>query len=292
MTVCTLIGHRDLETGLVCLGSMVEHSVEGIDFRIHDDGTLTTSDREQLLSKLPVSSFVDRSVSDGRMRELLSRHPASAKYRENSVYGLKLFDVPLHEDNSDIAFCDSDIKFFRAFRDLFLWPDSNTGCLFMRDWQEAYSLHPWNLRVTTAMPERLNSGLFLFRRHLYDLEFIEWFLSRRYRAFRQYPWWKEQTAWAALAWRSRGRFWSDVQIRTIESVKSIDENLIAGHFTSTVRGLLSTFRTQREVAPEKVQTVPMPRLNPAKLLLQQGGRFVSRARAFGITLGTTAASVF
>lgn len=254
---------------------MAEHSAEPLSFRIHDDGTLSSDDREQLRARLAISGFVDRPEADARMEEELRRHPACLAFRTRWIYGLKLFDVPLFSNDADVAFCDSDILFLRPFRDLFTWPDAGTGCLFMQDWQDAYSLRPWHLSARLPIPAKLNCGLFLLRRHGYDLDFIEWLLSRNYGVFERLPW-LEQTAWAALAWRIGGRYWVEHQIRTIQGSACLNDELIAGHFTSTVRGLLLKTRNQPNRAAEKVLTEPMKRLKASQLFYQQGARLLRR----------------
>ena len=276
MTVSTLIGHRDLNTGLLCLGSMAKRSAEPISFRIHDDGTLSSEDREQLRARIPVSGFVDRPEADSRMEVELHRHPACLAYRSRWIYGLKLFDVPLFGNEADVAYCDSDIFFLRPFCDLFKWPDANCGCLFMQDWQDAYSLRPWHLSERLPMPAKLNSGLFFLRRHRYDLDFIEWLLSRNYGVFQRLFCWLEQTAWAALAWKIHGRFWSEHQIRTIQSDACLNDKLVAGHFTFSVRGLLLQPRDHPNRPVEAVLTEPMKRLRTTQLLHQQSIRLLRR----------------
>ena len=254
---------------------MAEHSAEPLSFRIHDDGTLSSEDCDQLRSRIPISGFVDRLEADRRMEAELRRYPACLAFRTRWIYGLKLFDVAFFESGPDVAFCDSDILFLRPFSNLFTWPDAATGCLFMQDWQDAYSLRPWHLNRRLPMPSKLNCGLFLLRRHCYDLDFFEWLLSRNYGVFDRLPW-LEQTAWAALAWRIGGRFWSERQIRTIRSDACLNDELIAGHFTSTVRGLLPKARSQPGRMAEAILTDPMKRLGAAQLLRQQSVRLLRR----------------
>jgi hypothetical protein len=280
VTVCTLIGHRDVNTGLICLGSLVDCHGDAVRIQIHDDGTLTPADRDQLSERLAVSVFVDRQEADKRVKTLLGAYPACLAYRSRNVLGLKLFDVPLFADGEDVAFCDSDILFFRPSHNLFAWPNVETGCLFMQDWQDAYSLRPWHLlrRSRLQMPAKLNSGLFFLRRTLYDLAFIERLLVRNHGAFARLACWLEQTCWAALACRIGGRFWARHQIRAIRSDACLDDDLVAGHFTSTVRCLLSkaTTRMRPGSQPEQILTEQMPQLFAHQLLRQQAVRLLRR----------------
>lgn len=277
VTVSTLIGHRDVMMGLDCLGSMKRCSADPLRFEIHEDGTLTPDDREMLVDLLPVAGFMDRREADERMVARLQKYPACLAYRSRHVLGLKLFDVPLLSKTDDVAFCDSDIFFFRRFRNLFAWPDAKTGCLFMQDWQDAYALRPWHL-WELKMPKRLNSGLYFLRRDLFDLDFLEWLLSRDYQVFWRLAFWVEQTCWAALASRINGQFWGRRQILAIEREADLQKDLIAGHFTSSVRSLLPKGREKmqmdRPIEPLRVER--MGDLYASQLLAQQMARMVRR----------------
>ena len=277
--VATLIGHRDVELGLRCLGSLLDAAEEPLVFQIHDDGTLTESDLERLATRLPIGRVVGRIEAEARMVELLSHHPAARALRTGYIYGLKLFDVPLLAGADDVAFCDSDLFFFRRVRGLFAWPAKETGALFMRDWQEAYALRPWHVlrHRECRLPSRLNCGLFFLRGGSYDLDLMEWFVAKNYPVFQKLPW-LEQTCWAVLAHRINARFWSEEQISTIRNETSLSGNLIAGHFTSTVRSLLSPAEARRDLTrpPERMLTMPMPRLSAARLAAEQTARLVRR----------------
>ncbi|HEV7405022.1 MAG TPA: hypothetical protein VGO11_18910 [Chthoniobacteraceae bacterium] len=286
VVVATLIGHRDVEMGLQCLGSLLECVEEPLVFTVHDDGTLTAEDLDQLERRLPVLRVVARGEAEDRMADLLRDHPAARALRTRYIYGLKLFDVPLLHGTQDVALCDSDILFFRRCRGLFSWPDPETGALFMRDWQEAYALRPWHVLRHRAcrLPSRLNCGLFFLRGGTYDLDLMEWLVARDYPVFQKLPW-LEQTCWAVLAARINARFWSEERIRTVWDEGGLAGDLVAGHFTSTVRGLLAQAADRRDLmrAPEALATVAMPRLSATRLALEQAARLLRRQ--LGVRVG-------
>ncbi|MEI6561007.1 MAG: hypothetical protein WCO68_02865 [Verrucomicrobiota bacterium] len=277
--VSTLIGHRDVGTGLTCLPTLVKHSLEPIRFQLHDDGSLTDNDRDQLLHALPVHNIISRRQADAVVRERLSRHPLCARYRRQYVYGLKLFDAPLLAPGEDLAFCDSDIFFMRPFRGLFSWPDEETGCLLMQDYQNAYAFRPWHLlQSQVQIPARLNCGLFFFRRRHHDLDFIEWLLGRYAQLFETRYHWTEQTCWGAMAWRCSGRVWSERQVRVIQGETSLVDDLVAAHFVTPVRGLLplAAARSKEGCEPVQLPTEPMQRLSALGLLQEQATQFWRR----------------
>ena len=119
LIVSTLIGHRDVGTGLTCLPTLAKHSCEPVRFQLHDDGSLTDNDREQLLNQLPVHTIISRRQADAIVKERLAHYPYCARYRRHYAYGLKLFDTLFLAPGEDLAFCDTDIFFLRPFSGLF-----------------------------------------------------------------------------------------------------------------------------------------------------------------------------
>lgn len=282
IVVSTLICHRDLETALTCLGSLVRHSAEPVEFFFHDDGSLTEEDRERLAAALPVHGVINRKDADQIVKPKLMDYPYCAQFRRRSVFGLKLFDAPLLAPGIDLAFCDTDLFFLRPFSGLFDWPDFRTGCVFMRDYQNAFAFRPWHLAFQDRfqMPSRLNCGLFNFRREYHDLELLEWLLARYHRVFAARPHWVEQTCWGALAMTCGGKFWSEKQLCVARAAASLPADPIGVHLVTPVRGLLPGL-VERSCAGrerEPILSEPMPRLGAIELGLEQVGRFARRKR--------------
>ena len=280
LIVSTLIGHRDVGTGLTCLASLARHSCEPVRFQLHDDGSLTDNDREQLLEQLPVHTFISRRQADAIVKERLSLYPYCARYRRHYAYGLKLFDTMMLAPGEGMAFCDTDIFFLRPFSGLFSLPDEEAGCLMMQDYQNAYAFRPWHLLMQRQfqMPARINSGLFFFQRRHFDLDFIEWLMVRNQSFFESRAQWVEQTCWSALGWRCGGHVWNENQIRVIRNESSLTEDLVAAHFVTPVRGLLpmAAARSRSDCAPVQIPTEPMQRLYASGLFKEQASRFLQR----------------
>lgn len=280
LTVRSLVCHRHVEMAMACLGSLQQMSAQTIRLILHDDGSLTSVDKERLLTGLSQAALCERKDADESCQAVLQRYPHCAQFRRENNLSLKLLDLPLLNGRADLAYCDADILFFRPFRGLFDWPDRSTNALFLSDSQNAYALRPWHLRGTGAIhvPPRLNSGLMCVRGCVQDLEFVEWFLKRQLPVFRRIPGWLEQTAWAALAFRAGCRVWAPAQLRVIHDAGCLQEDLVAGHFTSDVRhifpqGLQSLDPTRPAV---KVDSIDPGRLTPAELAVSQIWRFVGR----------------
>lgn len=293
MIVATRIGslicHRDVEIGLQCLGSLAR-DVTGIGLVLHDDGTLTEEDIDSLTNALPVSEIVRRRQADEIMRERLAQYPACARARSENVLMLKLFDVALMSSDTDIGYCDTDVLFFRAVPGLFKRTPERPAAVFMQDTNHAYSARPWHLLGASAMrlPGYLNSGLFVFRRNRFDLDYLEWLLSREAirTVFSRIPVWAEQTCWAALAHRAGCGLWDATRIAVVNAEWSLDRGTVAAHFVSSSRHRLPEVLRQtvgagaKEQEPVTVPIVESRECTAFDLSLSQVARRLRRACGF------------
>jgi hypothetical protein len=266
--VRSLICHRHVEMGLLCLGSLLRHSADPIRLLLHDDGTLTPEDIERLQGHLDGAQILPRREADERMAERLGRYPHAAALRRKNVMLLKLLDTIVLSDG-DVAYTDTDILYVRPFRGLFCWPDSRSTALFMQDTTQAYSVYPWHLpplgRLRVA--SRVNAGLMYVRRSTYDLDFIEWFLSQD---FDYRPKWIEQTCWAALGSRGGCRLWDPKQVVFVRRRNQGGEQTVAMHFTTPFRNFLPQLshladRGNAEGPPVAVRTIPPGECNALQL---------------------------
>lgn len=232
--VHTLICHDDIGMALKCLSSLESYSLDPVRFVFHDDGSLTVDDEYSLLETFCSSRVIWKKDADDFINANLKNYPNCLKFRNENIMALKLFDVSLFSD-VDIAYCDTDILFFRPFNGLFSFNDANTSAIFLKDHQEAYSLYPWHLIGPNKLNlvSRLNAGMLLVRKKSFDLDFIEWLLTNV--SFRSIPVWIEQTCWAALAYKIGCRLWDPEVLQVITGKTIITKKLIAGHFARSVR---------------------------------------------------------
>jgi hypothetical protein len=262
-----------------CLGSLLAQSAEPLSLVFHDDGSLSGDDRTRLQSELAHIEVLNGSESSERAFELLKSHPVCREFRATNVLSRKLFDTVLFHDDPEIAYCDTDILFLRRFTRLLEFPDRSVSSLFMLDWQESYALRPWDLtgRNAVKVPSRINTGLMLVRREVFDLDYLEWFLGLRLAAFMKFPLWLEQTAWAALAARHATHVWDPERVLVVRREIGLTANVVAAHFTSDVRDLLDS--ASANIAngdPVSVPAVPSKSLSALGLGCSQGARFLRR----------------
>jgi hypothetical protein len=288
-----LICSRDVNMALEGFSSLLKFSDIPINLLLHDDGSLTSKDREVLLSGLPGSQIILRSHADAEMEESLKNYPNCRLYRKEYVYGLKLLDISLMSDG-DFGYCDSDILFMRPFKNLFKWPDSKTSAIFMQDYLDAYSMLPWYLigKQNTKLVSKVNAGLIFFRKKDYDLDFIEWFLGEQ--RFRHKVGWLEQTCWAALGHRVGCRQWNPNQVVLMRPWTEDSSQLIAGHFVKESRYRMKEFLPISEQNLKSSPAVEIETFIPQDCSLMSLGlvhvkRQLKRAKNYRKFLGLTSA---
>lgn len=274
LTVSTLLCHRDVDMGLRCLKALTDCSDVPIEFAIHDDGSLSAEDRERLLnpqaSGIVVASIVPRAEADAQMAERLAKYPHCAALRRRQAYGLKLFDIPLLSADPVVRYIDSDVLFMRPVSGLFDLRDDQ-DCIFMQDHQNAYAMRPWHmLDRRLKLPQKINSGLFVIRKKLVNLDKTEWLLAKDLPVFHKLPWF-EQTCWAWLSEKYNGYVWDGEQVKVVETTTVFDAELVAAHFVSPVRSRMNEIalpagRSTRASVPAIKHR--MKRLNPAAYMVE------------------------
>ena len=272
----TLLCHRDVDLAIHCLDTAMQLSADPIQLVIHEDGSLTPEDREKLARGLPGSRIFNRRVADEIMAERLARHPNVRRFREQSVWGLKLLDVVLAEPGL-CFYIDSDIRFFRPFCGLFVGTATQGRCVFLRDtvWQ-SYSIRPWHLldQRVLKVASGINTGLTLCDPDVFDLDFVNWFLG--HLEWGVIPAWIEPTCWAALAVRVPGQAVDPQQLPNLYPSARISKNTLGAHFLSSYRSqwqplLEQPFQNILEV-PSEVHFQPLKPLSFTRLAINQTKR--------------------
>ena len=208
----TLICRRDLEMGFICLDSLVSCSAEAIHFVFHEDGSLREEDIAQLTSHYPGCAIVTKAQSEEFVFERIKNYPNCVAYRKNHAFGLKLLDIPLLSGDTT-SYCDCDILFYRKFDALFGPRKEDDQALFLtQDGRRElrHSLRRWRSYRNhgICLPPHLNAGLFEAPKSIWDLDFIEWFLSLK--DLHVPPELIEQNCWASMVMRKRGLHYFDL----------------------------------------------------------------------------------
>lgn len=267
LSVASLVGHRQVEMAILCLGSLRRAAVEALRLRLHDDGTLTPEDRGRLAAGLGEPEFVARGEADARVEPLLAGRPHLRAFRARNPLALKLVDVVACAGD-ELAYCDADVLFLRPVAGLFRPPPDAVGAVFMADRQNAYSLRSWQLlRHRLALPRRVNSGVIFFRRRAFDPDLLEWYLS--HAEFQVTPVWMEQTCWALLGARAGCRLLDSEQVALPESPPRLTPDLVALHFVGPLRHLLPAYADLAAGLPDErpieIRTVAARPCGPLRL---------------------------
>ena len=272
----TLLCHRDVELAIHCLSSALQLSADPVQLVIHEDGSLTADDRIKLARQLPGSRILERIEADQIMTERLAEFPNALAFRNSSVWGLKLLDVVLAEPGL-CFYIDSDIRFFRPFKGLFVDSATRNRCVFLRDtvWQ-AYSIRPWHLldhrRLRVA--SGINTGMTLCDPQVFDLAYVDWFLGQL--DWRVIPAWVEPTCWAALSLRADGHFVDSHQLTNLYPSARVNDKTIGAHFLSSYRARWSRLLQQpihdTLAKPEELRFYRLKSLSPFRLFLNQISR--------------------
>ena len=269
----TLLCHRDVDLAIHCLNSAIQLSADPVQVVIHEDGSLTPEDRDKLATGLPGSRILDRQVADELMAECLAGYPNARAFRAGSVWGLKLLDVVLAEPGL-CFYLDSDIRFFRPFRGLFVDAATRGRSVCLRDtvWQ-AYSIRPWHLLDQRGLrvASGINTGLTLCDPQVFDLGFVDWFLGQL--DWRVIPAWTEPTCWAALALRAGGHAVDPKQVTNLYPSAKVTEQTLGAHFLSAYRSQWQSLLDQpiqNTIArPADLRVQPLRSLPAASLALNQ-----------------------
>jgi hypothetical protein len=206
---------------------------------IHDDGTLTQSDRATFQHHFPDARIIDRPSADTRVLAELANHPRCLEFRKNNHLAPKVFDFASYLESDRMLLLDSDILFFQE-----------PGILLQRIENSEYGLNTVNGDTKSAytvesaivkekchveMIERFNSGLGLIHKASLNLDWIEEFLALP--DILGHFWRIEQTLYALCS----SRF--GVELLPDEYAVQLEENLQglpSRHYVGTIRHLMYT----------------------------------------------------
>lgn len=264
LTVSVLCCHDHVPMAMTCLDSMQRLCSTRLEFRIHDDGSLTQTDCERLRQSIAIHEIVHREEADDRAHSIWQGHPRALRWREGFPLALKVMDAVAFCDDDCMRYVDSDVLFLRPFHNPLALPnDAAVNALFMRDRENSYSMRSWQklLSPSVKLPDRVNSGLMVIRKSHVDYDFVEWFLGRmRHLAI---PSMAEQTMLACLGMRMGCRVFDRRQVRVMREGED-DTNLVAGHFTARTRHLLRSY--------EEASEALIPGAEPQTISLEAPGR--------------------
>ena len=148
---------------------------------IHDDGTLTDSDRVTLQHHFPNARIIDRPSADECIFSHLASHPRCLEFRKTNHLSPKVFDFAAYLESDRMLLLDSDILFFQEPTALLQRIEDPAYCCntVNGDAGSAYTVEPAIVREKCGFEliDRFNSGLGLIHKASMNLDWIEEFLA-------------------------------------------------------------------------------------------------------------------
>lgn len=148
---------------------------------IHDDGSLSPTDRATLQAHFPNARIIDRPSADAKVLPELQAYPHCLAFRQSNHLSPKVFDFASYLESDRMLLLDSDVLFFKAPTILLNRiedPDYHLNTV-NGDTASAYTIDPQIVENQCGFKviERFNSGLGLIHKASIRLDWIEEFLQ-------------------------------------------------------------------------------------------------------------------
>ena len=208
VTIRTMMGAKNLELSIKCLGSILKFCRHPAEILVHEDGTLGESAREMLVTALKHVRFQNRAEADEIVEEKLRSYPRCRAFRQRHVFAPQVLDIPLLTPAGQrVVYSDTDILYTRPIECAPFFIGGDMPFVGSRDLRESYSvrLKHWPLlaKYGVRLGSRLCAGMMSFDLAVHDLDHLEWLvqLDEEHQLFSAYPHFVAQTFCAALAGR-------------------------------------------------------------------------------------------
>jgi hypothetical protein len=209
---------------------------------VHLQGATTATMRRRFQYHFPNACLIEQGEADAVVnRALGDRHPRLREARRQSPFMMKLVDSVLCGRTDRLLILDSDVLFFRPPTELVAYVQGAPAdtWLFQRDPTSTYNVTVEEAAAAFGirMPDRVNSGVAVFRRSLLDIALCERLLQ--HPDVRRPSGWIEQTLFALCA-GARGDVDFLPESYAISLERGLDyQRLVARHFAGPSRPLLT-----------------------------------------------------
>lgn len=202
LEIHTLICKKDVLMGINNVKSFQKfYEFKNVPIIFHDDGSLSSSDKELLLS-LPNTQIIDKTYADNLIINFIDNFNFSKTYRLvnhpiHLWHKIKLFDYLYFSKTKKILGMDSDLLFMKRPLDVITNILQNIPFYFP-DIQSAYCFQEPKNEIPVL--ENVNTGLiFIPSEEYYNIHSIEKALSNLIRNnINYFPSWIEQSAFAHM----------------------------------------------------------------------------------------------
>ncbi|QJD96951.1 hypothetical protein HH214_14275 [Mucilaginibacter robiniae] len=256
-TVYTLLCERDVPMATVTLPKILRFLQPNQPLVIIDDGSITDKGTEMLLQLSPAIQVIKRKEREEQVLDMISQYPGCRKYRDEYGPALKLIDIPLLARTASprFTYTDSDIIYIKNC-EAYFGQQQNT---YLRTDAIKLSVKLSNVffKYRWPIPYKFNSGYFSYDTQKYDLDVIEYFVTRP--DVRNNKWVHEQTCWALMFGKSGPSYSPDeTQFVCRENLISPQPETRAIHLIGKLKGKLHDWSAEHyEVSGNSAQ----PRFN-------------------------------
>ena len=211
-----VLSQSGLLMGQLTLRSLEFHSGYSWSPILHDDGTLSDRDVQEIQTNFPDAIVIRRAEADRVLNEALAEYPLCRENRNKHPWFLKIFDTLHFASHDHYIVIDSDIVFFNRPDFVLEWITKRPQTFwFMEDTKEKYSSDRAGIESAMGFPvwQRVNSGLDLMVRPAVDLALAEKFLGCCEPLAREFCF-LEQTFFAVVgsAWGHGGKLPKEYEI--------------------------------------------------------------------------------
>lgn len=201
ISVHMLVSSRTWHAGVLAAISFEHFTGRRWPLFIHDDGSVSQSNRMEIERRLPGVRFVPRAEAEKRAAEFLSGHPKCLANRSRHNMFLKFFDSVAFAPHERFIVLDSDVIFFNRPAEILDWADSGREeCWFNEDTKETYCIPREHIEKALGIPlwHKVNSGLCLLQKKAVSIDLSERLLAE-FELSAHHPQFFEQTLFALNA---------------------------------------------------------------------------------------------
>jgi len=184
--VHSMVSHLVLPYYLLTVKTLQYYSQINFPFVVHDDGSLTEIDVDQIRRNVVNVIILPFEESTKKVCHLIRNYPCLVKYRQkkhkNKINLISTIDIPYLSNSQNIFYLDGDILFFRKPLEICNWvlkPKQRKSVLFMTDRENGYALSEKLCQkyFNVGYIDRFNMGILCFSKKLFDLPMINHFFS-------------------------------------------------------------------------------------------------------------------
>ena len=175
--VHTLVSYHHVFMYLVAIKSFLRYCPD-VAVVVHDDGTLTSLDKDLLQRHIQGIKVIDRRVADRQIGDILKSYPHATRFRGNIMSALELFDYFLLAQKEKLIGINSDVLFLNKPQSMLEWISTShknlISCYEESPLRQKEFLDEFNCHF----PPHLCLAVICFYKRVFDLDLIEKVLKR------------------------------------------------------------------------------------------------------------------